>query len=923
VTMEAQGQQERAVLSGTAKAKEEQESDENPPSADNTWNASNTQEQNRRPSVFDVFDGLQANRPSADLSYSPSSLESESRAKRQTVETVNDPSVRNGVVQQQEKTPPRVPNPVHNRNVSWGQNDIFTDGLPPLPRLRKPSQDFYGFQNLQQPDLNSNLQSNEFSIANIDIRRRLNSVGNKLDLEDVTQRNPLESEAETYILKVLESRDPTTSRPRSDSEANTTVLSEVPDEALQALVDDAEVDAPSQEDPSALSPRASLESSGATKSTKVLATAKLNRHRRTETMEQKLFGLTTAIGAINSLHNDAYHFVGNTPISPTVYKESTDPLLSSVTEEPTSSGDMFGKNASILYRRANAPKKEDNAVQSIGDTNIANEDSSLGTASSRWRLLKQALHGDTIANPKKTDEEGVGEEADEEVGIQSDGEPGEENKKLDDRGSNPTGVAADGDEEDTEEEAHVANAIKRDWEIFKEFQDFFSPRRNSIKQYLRSLILYFLLPTISVAAILFHLAGNPPTGIVSSDLPFLNGTLASRDGESINPDKASASWWLLFVCRQAITFSLAKGMELFIVDFLSVRTKATIRLLGPWATLFILQSRGWPFVLFMWGVFNFSMLSGARPFFSHWLYWQDLFDLFNESNPGGNVVDSEWNHRLLAIAVSVSAVVSVKRFWLGLYLGRQTFTRYSDKLASVMKKILLVSEVASLGRDFEKYVLGHTKGSTRAPPSASMFGISGDKLTGFLNSMNDDSSSIGSNSRFRSERSYGTDLNDPDLVIDPEDRHPLTGSLSAGQKTKIIQLLGAWEEPTIAEQSAGRVSVNALLQFRRALACLRTHYPFSGSFGLADTRELCIESAQEVYTRLLLRTPDNSTLTFEILALLSVQRDGTLDHHKIKDLIRLFRPDRDGTLKVLDFVKSVDSVYKELRLLRASVANSS
>jgi hypothetical protein len=121
----------------------------------------------------------------------------------------------------------------------------------------------------------------------------------------------------------------------------------------------------------------------------------------------------------------------------------------------------------------------------------------------------------------------------------------------------------------------------------------------------------------------------------------------------------------------------------------------------------------------MWGVFNFSMLSGARPFFSHWLYWQDLFDLFNESNPGGNVVDSEWNHRLLAIAVSVSAVVSVKRFWLGLYLGRQTFSkcvcpislvllnahishlqlsvaRYSDKLASVMKKILLVSEVASL-----------------------------------------------------------------------------------------------------------------------------------------------------------------------------------------------------------------------------------
>jgi hypothetical protein len=86
---------------------------------------------------------------------------------------------------------------------------------------------------------------------------------------------------------------------------------------------------------------------------------------------------------------------------------------------------------------------------------------------------------------------------------------------------------------------------------------------------------------------------------------------------------------------------------------------------------------------------------------------------------------------------------------------------------------------------------------------------------------------------------------------------------------------------------------------------------------------MCIQSAQEVYLRLLLRTPDNATLNFDVLALLGVQRDGALDHHKVKDLIRLFRPDRDGTLNMLDFVKSVDAVYKELRLLRAAVLNSS
>ena len=42
----------------------------------------------------------------------------------------------------------------------------------------------------------------------------------------------------------------------------------------------------------------------------------------------------------------------------------------------------------------------------------------------------------------------------------------------------------------------------------------------------------------------------------------------------------------------------------------------------------------------------------------------------------------------------------------------------------------------------------------------------------------------------------------------------------------------------------------------------------------------------------------------------------------MKRLIRLFRPDRSGKLSKLDFVKSVDSVYKKFRMLRASIYNS-
>lgn len=75
---------------------------------------------------------------------------------------------------------------------------------------------------------------------------------------------------------------------------------------------------------------------------------------------------------------------------------------------------------------------------------------------------------------------------------------------------------------------------------------------------------------------------------------------------------------------------------------------------------------------------------------------------------------------------------------------------------------------------------------------------------------------------------------------------------------------------------------------------MQKQYPFSHAFGPADTREACLESAQKVYVRLLIRTSDEPVLQFETLALLALQKDGTIDHQKAKDLVKLFRPDRQG-----------------------------
>lgn len=75
---------------------------------------------------------------------------------------------------------------------------------------------------------------------------------------------------------------------------------------------------------------------------------------------------------------------------------------------------------------------------------------------------------------------------------------------------------------------------------------------------------------------------------------------------------------------------------------------------------------------------------------------------------------------------------------------------------------------------------------------------------------------------------------------------------------------------------------------------MQKQYPFSYAFGPADTREACIDSAQKVYTRLLKRTPNENVLQFETLALLALQKDGKIDQQKAKDLVKVFRPDRQG-----------------------------
>jgi hypothetical protein len=82
------------------------------------------------------------------------------------------------------------------------------------------------------------------------------------------------------------------------------------------------------------------------------------------------------------------------------------------------------------------------------------------------------------------------------------------------------------------------------------------------------------LPALLTACFLFYYMGNPTLDFMS---------------------QATASWWLIFLARQTLTFELALIVESCIIG-LALRSKLVVKVFGPLVTLFIINSEGWPFI---------------------------------------------------------------------------------------------------------------------------------------------------------------------------------------------------------------------------------------------------------------------------------------------------------------------------------------
>mmetsp|Transcript_32345 Transcript_32345/g.78322 ORF Transcript_32345/g.78322 Transcript_32345/m.78322 type:complete len:1238 (-) Transcript_32345:93-3806(-) len=476
----------------------------------------------------------------------------------------------------------------------------------------------------------------------------------------------------------------------------------------------------------------------------------------------------------------------------------------------------------------------------------------------------------------------------------------------------------------------------------------------------------FIVPALAVSAFFFYQLDNPPCRFLPTD--------------------ASISWWILFVVRHFLTYKLAYVAEYVLIDVMATRSLISVKLIGPLATLYAVNAKGWPFILNAWGLLNMLLIQEGQAnhtlFHSHWLYFSDI-EIFSAENSSGGVAQSATYKNILLSCNIAGVATCLKRTILALYLGKRIFIHYKPKLEKVMQSMILLTDVADLGNaidDFEfervenreskKSISGNTSTLQDKIRVSTMIEavkkqddgkIDSDAEEGIIDEESKATNESTAWNRLRSE-SNSSDEHEPveikashefDKTLEEKKdasqhtnsgeylhteelpamdngdppinsvHEPVRGLLQdVSTTTQIKSLLDGFEEPVNKQDRMADPSIHDILRFRTAIRFLDDSHPFGSSFGPAFTRDSCIKSAKSLYTRLLALSPGSPALHFDIIGVLAYNIDGTFDDKKARSLVRLFRPDKFDEVSLLHFVQSCDGVYRKLRYLRASVGNS-
>ena len=439
------------------------------------------------------------------------------------------------------------------------------------------------------------------------------------------------------------------------------------------------------------------------------------------------------------------------------------------------------------------------------------------------------------------------------------------------------------------------------------------------------------IPCFVTAWVLFYYMGNPK-------FDFMPGT-------------ATLSWWLNFVGRQLLVLELARMTEFIFIDVLIMSSKTVVQMLGPWVTIFCLQSKGWPFLITYWGLYDMLLLHGDNNFQQHWLYWTGI-EIYSHAaddstggGGGGYILTSSVYLRVLIGMELAGMATTLKRTLLTLYFGKRNFDIYKPKLEEILHDIIVITEIAELGVEADVSFPDDEGGEPMeatdlielqqqqqarfdAPRSrAGRVRWSSVKFneTGPLEGIEDvdelDSPAM-TDTHFEVEGDEKNRRAEDSPMMRSRRTLPPQKSGSSGV-IKIKNLLDRWEEPVNKLDKTTECSVSDILKFRKALTYMDLEHPFGEAFGPASTRDELIKSAQVLYQRLLKLSPGSHQLPYSVLSVLNENSDGSIDISMKKSLSNLFRADAHGEIPMLAFIQNCDVVYRRLRYFRASVGNAS
>jgi hypothetical protein len=273
----------------------------------------------------------------------------------------------------------------------------------------------------------------------------------------------------------------------------------------------------------------------------------------------------------------------------------------------------------------------------------------------------------------------------------------------------------------------------------------------------------------------------------------------------------------------------------------------------------------------------------------HRLFWQEPLDLFNSNNPAGVVTEAETYFKFLLSCIFVGAVVSFKRLFLAIYLGRREVTHFSGELELLMAKMILIGEVANLARNIEnkrvlfasnpqfdpigeseklvqfQQFMSHDEMEAKAAPAKTESKDTEVPTMSLSNLVDDDqgestthtspprpisgriprsvSDAAGDRTGFdRGDTSSNVELCECLFIIfihrnacELFFRRPMLRASSISDKSYTVKLLSEWEEPELTAQMKNKATVRDLVIFKKTVNCMDDKYPFGHAFGHVST----------------------------------------------------------------------------------------